>query len=172
MSDEQDHTPHEETEKERLNRKLIELLNELRVALPGVQVLFAFLLILPFSQVSIGGDGLRQGLYVVALVSASLSCILLIAPSAYHRLRFHRLQRETVDDKREMIESQDRFAIGGLVCLSIAMSSAILLVLALLLTQTVSLVLSGVVASSFLWFWFVLPLSRRRKDPRSRGGHR
>ncbi len=155
-----------ESEKERLNRKLIELLNELRIAIPGVQVLFAFLLILPFSQPSIRTHGPQQVLYAIALVSASLSSVLLIAPSAYHRLRFRRLQRETLEDKREMIAASDRLAVGGLLCLSVAMCAAILLVLAMLIDWVVAAAVTAAVAGTFAWLWYLLPLSRRRRDPR------
>src|SRR3954469_8737765 len=80
----------EETEKERIDRELIELLNELRVALPGVQVLFAFLLILPFQQRFSQVDELDRLVYAAALVSSAVAAALLIAPSVHHRVNFRR----------------------------------------------------------------------------------
>ena len=73
---------------DRVDRELIELLNELRVALPGVQVLFAFLLTVPFSNGFQRLTGIQRNAYFVAFVLAALSAALLIAPSSYHRLRF------------------------------------------------------------------------------------
>jgi hypothetical protein len=81
----------EDQEKERLNRKLIELLNELRIALPGVQVLFAFLLILPFNSGFAETDDLDRAVYAVSLGCAAVASALLIGPAAYHRHRFRRL---------------------------------------------------------------------------------
>ena len=109
-----------ETESERLDRKLIELLNELRVALPGVQVLFAFLLTLPFSSGFAKTTAFQRDVYASSLVCAVLASILFIAPSSYHRHRFRRLDHETVEDKREMIAAQDRLAIGGFLFLTLA----------------------------------------------------
>jgi hypothetical protein len=77
-----------ESEKERVDRELIELLNELRVALPGVQVLFAFLLTIPFARGFPGTTRAERDVYFVALVSAVVSTVLLMAPSAYHRILF------------------------------------------------------------------------------------
>ena len=77
-----------EDEKGRRDRELIELLNELRVAMPGVQVLFAFLLIVPFSSGYPKMTGLQRDVYFVAFLCAAVATILLIAPSAHHRLRF------------------------------------------------------------------------------------
>jgi len=93
----------EENEKERLNRKLIELLNELRIVIPGVQVLFAFLLILPFNTGFVEADDLGWAVYAGSLGCAAVASALLIGPAAYHRHRFRRLEEETASDKKEMI---------------------------------------------------------------------
>jgi hypothetical protein len=151
----------DEEEKERLNRKLIELLNELRVALPGVQVLFGFLLILPFNSRFIRTSDLEQAIYAVALSAAAVASALFIASTAYHRHRFARLAVETVDDKKEMIAAQDHFAIGGLVFLAIAMGGAVFVIFDVLFGVLVATILSVALMLVFGWFWYALPLSRR-----------
>jgi hypothetical protein len=160
----------DEDEKERLNRKLIELLNELRVALPGVQVLFAFLLTLPFSsRFGILSD-LQRDVYAASLGFAAVASALLIGPSAYHRHRFSRLEEETAEEKREMLVAQDRMAIGGMFFLAISMTAAVFVVFDVLFGSTLAWVISMVLAAVFAWFWYALPLSRRRREPRSGGG--
>ena len=109
----------EEQEKERLNRKLIELLNELRIAIPGVQVLFAFLLILPFNSGFVETDDLDRAVYAGSLSCAAVASALLIGPAAYHRHRFRRLEEETASDKKEMIITQDHLAAGGILFLAL-----------------------------------------------------
>jgi Family of unknown function (DUF6328) len=159
-----------EDEKERLNRKLIELLNELRVALPGVQVLFAFLLTLPFSSRFGILTDIQRDVYAAALGFAAVASALLIGPSAYHRHRFSRLEEETVDEKREMLGAQDRMAIGGMFFLAIAMTAAVFVVFDVLFGSTRAGIISIALAAVFGWFWYALPLSRRARDRRS-GGH-
>src|SRR5437764_5244862 len=93
----EDRTPHEgETRHERIDRELIELLNELRVALPGVQVLFAFLLTVPFTQRFGHTTAIERDIYFVTLILAALSCVLLIAPSSQHRLLFRKRDKEAL----------------------------------------------------------------------------
>src|SRR5215218_8295754 len=98
----------DETEEERLDRNLSELLQELRVALPGVQVLFAFLLAVPFQQNFTKITGFQKGAYFATLICTAISAILLISPSAYHRLTFRYQQ------KRKLVFYSNRFAIIGL----------------------------------------------------------
>jgi hypothetical protein len=95
-----------EDKKERVNRELIELLNELRVALPGVQVLFAFLLTVPFAQRFGAVSDLQRAVYFVALISTAVASVLFITPTAYHRLRW----REP--DKEGMLFTANRLAIA------------------------------------------------------------
>ncbi len=156
-------------EKERLNRKLIELLNELRVALPGVQVLFAFLLTLPFSSRFGAISDLQRDVYAAALGCAAVASALLIAPSAYHRHRFSRLEEETVDEKREMLLAQDRMAIGGMLFLAIAMTAAVFVVFDVLFGAIRAWIISMALAAVFGWFWYAIPLSRRFRGRRSSG---
>jgi hypothetical protein len=156
-----------EDEKERLNRKLIELLNELRVALPGVQVLFAFLLTLPFSSRFEEISDLQRDVYAASLGFAALASALLIGPSAYHRHRFARLEEETVDEKREMLVAQDRMAIGGMFFLAVAMTAAVFVVFDVIFGSRTAWTISVGLAAVFAWFWYALPLSRRARDPNS-----
>ena len=112
----------EETHEERVNRELIELLNELRVALPGVQVLFAFLLAVPFSQRFEQTTDLQRDTFMVALLSTLAGSVFLIAPSAYHRIRF----RDR--DKEALLQISNVFAIVGMFFLAIGMTSVVFLV--------------------------------------------
>jgi hypothetical protein len=146
----------EETEGERLDRNLGELLGELRVALPGVQVLFAFLLVVPFNQGFTKVTKGEQRLYLATLLFAALATVLLIAPTAYHRLTFH------LQDKRYLVSVGNRYAIGGLASLAVAMSLAILLVTSVVFGGVTGAVVVVGVALAFALVWFILPLARRR----------
>lgn len=154
-------TEDEEDPKERLNRKLIELLNEVRVALPGVQILFAFLLILPFSQGFEKVTTLQKGVYALAFACAAIASVLLIAPSAYHRHRWRQLDIETMEEKEEMLVAQSRFVIGGLMLIAIAVTGVVFLTFDVLFTTPVAGLTACFVFAAFVWFWYGLPLSRR-----------
>ncbi|MGH2772179.1 MAG: DUF6328 family protein [Actinomycetota bacterium] len=138
----------------RLDRELIELLNELRVALPGVQVLFAFLLTVPFSQ---RFEKLTMGYRWVlfsALASAALSSLLLIAPSAHHRLRF----RE--HDKKYVLRTANRLAIAGTVFLALAMTLVVYLTTALVIGPGAAPAAAAITGGLFVWIWYGIPLTR------------
>ena len=152
-----------ETQSERLDRKLIELFNELRVALPGVQVLFAFLLTLPFSSGFTRTTAFQRDVYAASLVCAVLASIFFIAPSSYHRHRFRRLDHETLEDKREMVATQDRLAVGGFFFLTLAMLGSTYVVFHTLFTTRTPVVVTAFLAAGFAWFWYALPLSRRMR---------
>src|SRR4051812_6951930 len=149
-----------ETEKERLDRNLNELLGELRVALPGVQVLFAFLLTVPFQQNFSKADTFQKDVYLVTLLLTAMASALLIAPSAYHRLEFRQ------DDKRHIVFVANRFAIAGFAFLAAAMSSAVLLVTDFLYSDTTSLVATVGVGVALYGFWYAAPLARRLRSSR------
>src|SRR5881397_3111932 len=104
-----------EGEKQRVDRELIELLNELRVAMPGVQVLFAFLLIVPFSNGFPKMTPVQRDVYFVAFLCTAVATLLLIAPSIHHRLRF----RDR--DKEALLQRANRLSIAGLGFLAVAM---------------------------------------------------
>src|SRR5205823_2007928 len=112
----------EETEQERFNRELLELLNELRVAMPGVQVLFAFLLAVPFQQRFTATTSFQRNVYFVALLASGVASACLIAPSAYHRVMFRR------GDKPALIGFGTRMLLMGLVALVVAMTASVMLV--------------------------------------------
>jgi drug/metabolite transporter (DMT)-like permease len=134
------------------DRELIELLNELRVALPGVQVLFAFLLIAPFSSKFVV-DRTEKAAYLVALLAAVVGTILLIAPSAYHRLRWREKNKE------RMLQTSNRFAIAGLVAIAVAMTASLFLVTDVLLPRSAAALVTAAAGVLFALGWFVLPLS-------------
>jgi hypothetical protein len=145
----------QETPHERADRNLTELLGELRIALPGVQVLFAFLLTVPFQQRFRSATSFDKDIYFVTLCSAAIASVLLIAPSAYHRIEF-RLQ-----DKEHIVEVANRFAIAGFGFLAIGMSGAILLVTNFLFSTLTSVIATTVAGSLCISFWYAMPLRRR-----------
>jgi hypothetical protein len=145
----------DEDEKERLDRNLGELLQELRVALPGVQVLFAFLLAVPFQRNFTEISPFEEKVYFATLICTAISAALMIAPSSYHRMTF-RLQQ-----KHELVFLANRLTIVALGFLAIAMTGALVLI-ADILFGGVTTVITGVAAASmFAVFWYALPLRRR-----------
>ena len=148
----------DEDEKQRRDRELIELLNELRVAMPGVQVLFAFLLIVPFSSGYSKMSGTERDVYFVAFLCAAVATILLIAPSAHHRLRFRARQKE------ELLLRANRLAIVGLGFLSAAISAAVFVITDVLYHEPWSALVSAASALAFGWVWYVVPMFRRYGD--------
>ena len=148
----------DETHEERVNRELIELLNELRVALPGVQVLFAFLLAVPFSQRFADVTDLQKDAYMVALLSTLAGSVFLIAPTAYHRIRF----RDR--DKEALLRISNVFAIVGVVCLAIGMTAVVFLVTDLIFKAATTALVTAGTAALFATVWFVLPLVRKTTD--------
>jgi amino acid transporter len=149
----------QESEKERTQRQLMELLQELRVVTAGVQVLFAFLLTIPFSQRFADVNEFQKTVYFATLLLTTLSAAMLMAPTAYHRLRFH--QR----DRQHIVEVSNRFALAGLVALALAMTGAVLLVSDFLYSSTTLIVAAaGGTGLVFAVCWYVLPLLRRLQD--------
>jgi hypothetical protein len=147
----------EETEAERLDRNLGELLQELRVALPGVQVLFAFLLAVPFQRNFNEITPFQEKLYFATLLLTALSAALLISPSAYHRLTF-RLQQ-----KDDLVLVSNRLAIAGLGCLALAMTLAIMLITDMLFGGVAMAVTGALALAVFVMLWYALPLWRRSR---------
>jgi len=141
---------------ERVNRELIELLNELRVALPGVQVLFAFLLAVPFAQGFTHTTDFQRALYFVVIALTAISLALLVAPSAWHRLRFRQA------DKERILRASNTMAVGGLGFLGLAMTGAIMLIADFIYSPTLTIVsgIAAVVVYGLLWW--VLPLAGPR----------
>jgi hypothetical protein len=148
----------DETDKERVDRELIELLTELRVALPGVQVLFAFLLAVPFQQAFRDATEFQRGVYFTTLSLSLLATALLIAPSAVHRLNFRQ------GDKRQIVMISNRLTIAGIGVLALAMSGVMLLIADVMFSRTAAVVVAVAAALVFAALWIVLPLGERRFD--------
>jgi hypothetical protein len=146
-----------EEEQERLNRQMTELLNELRVAMPGVQVLFGFLLAVPFQQRFATVTSFQRDVYFVTLVSAATATAFLIAPSAYHRIAFQQ------HDKPRIIRVGTAQFVCGLVALAVAMNGAVLLVTDVLFQATTVTVTMVCVGALFAWLWFGIGLWRRMR---------
>ena len=149
-----------ESEEERRNRELIELLNELRVALPGVQVLFAFLLAVPFANGFPKLGKLDRDIFFVAFISTALSTVALIAPSSYHRLRWRQY------DKERMLVISNWLTIAGLGLLAIAISCTIFVITDFLFHRAWAAAFTAIVALSFLVLWYGLPLAAALRDRR------
>ena len=150
-----------ETKQERVNRELIELLNELRVALPGVQVLFAFLLIVPFTNGFPRLSAFDRKIYFVAFIATAVSTVLLIAPSSYHRLRWRH------DDKERMLIVSNRLTIAGLAALAVAITATVFMLTDFVFQRAWASTFTAIVATLFLIFWYALPLASAIQDRRS-----
>jgi len=154
----------EESEGERLDRNLGELLQELRVALPGVQVLFAFLLAVPFQQNFNEITPFQERVYFATLLFTAISAALLISPTTYHRLNFRR------QNKEELVLVSNRLAIAGMIFLALAMTGAIMLITNVLFGTAATIVFSTAAVVLFAVFWGALPLRRRLSSaPLDRG---
>jgi hypothetical protein len=147
-----------ESHKERVDRELIELLNELRVALPGVQFLFAFLLIVPFQQTRDQLTDFQRDLYFVALLAAAVATVLLIAPAAQHRILFRQ------KDKDKLLRRSNVYAVAGLIVLGLAICAAILLVVDVLFSLALAWVAAGAIAVMLAIAWVVVPFWRRSRS--------
>jgi Family of unknown function (DUF6328) len=151
----------DETPAERVDRNFNELLGELRIALPGVQVLFAFLLTVPFAQRFSQLTGFQRGLYFAVLLLTALASALLIAPTAYHRIQFRQGR------KREILTFANRAALLGLGALALAMTGAILLITDLLFGVAAAVPIGTATALLFGSLWYLLPMAHgggRAKD--------
>jgi hypothetical protein len=151
----------DESKPERVDRELIELLQELRVALPGVQVLFAFLLTVPFSQGFANTTSFQRDLFFATMAATAISTALLIAPSAWHRIRFRQ------KDKERILVVSNNLTIVGLGFLALAMVGAVMLIADFVFSTTLT-VIAGITASVVLGgFWAVLPLAWHAGESRT-----
>ena len=146
-----------EDRQERTARELIELLNELRVILPGVQVLFAFLLMVPFTQRFPDLDDLETGVFFMTLLCTAVATALLIAPSAHHRL----LWRRGVREQRLVVGNV--LTIAGLIFLLPAIVGVVFVITAFLFGLTVAVIVTGLLALFFALLWFIFPLRYREE---------
>jgi hypothetical protein len=145
-----------ETQLERTDRQLSELMQEVRVAQTGVQVLFGFLLTVPFTA---RFDALTSGqrvLYFGTLVVAGAAAMLLIAPTSHHRVLFR------CGDKPHLVRMSNRYAIAGLVCVGISMVGALVLVGDFVFGSVLGGVAGGIAGIACGWCWYGQPLLRRR----------
>ena len=150
----------DETEAERIDRNFNELLGELRIALPGVQVLFAFLLTVPFSHGFSGLSSFERYLYLAVLLLTALASALLIAPTAYHRMLFRK------GFKPEILVFANRAAMAGLFVLALAMSGAILLITHVLFGAPAGIAVAAASGIVFALLWYFLPYARGRRSQR------
>jgi len=148
--------PRNETQWERADRNLGELLQELRIALPGVQVLFAFLLAVPFQQRFAGVSSFQKSVYYATLILTAISTLLLIAPTAFHRLTFRRQQ------KQALLRFANRLTIAGVSSLALAITGAIVLITDFLYGSTPTVIAGAISLIAFAVLWIYVPLAARR----------
>jgi uncharacterized membrane protein len=149
---------YDEDPKERVDRELIELLNELRVALPGVQVLFAFLLVVPFSQRFDVLSASDRRVYFAAVLGSAVASACLIAPSAHHRVRFRSGAKE------RMLKVANALAVAGMAALAFSMGCVVYVISSVLHSTTTAAVVTAIVAAGIVALWFVLPLTYPGQD--------
>ena len=150
----------QESEQERLDRNLQELLGELRVALPGVQVLFAFLLVVPFNQGFADLTPGQERLYLFTLLTAGVASALLIAPTAQHRITFR------MQEKDYIVRTGNRLALAGLAVLALSMTSAIGLVVDVVFSWETAVACSAAIGLLFAALWYAMPIARVRRRNR------
>lgn len=147
-----------EEDRDRTDRQMAELLQELRIALPGVQILFAFLLTVPFAARFEGVTSFQRTAFFVALMTTALSAVCMIAVTATHRLRFHQRDREYI------IETANRYLIAGLVLLAIGVVAALVCLTDFLYGGAATWIWPGLVAVVLAVLWFIRPLARQHSS--------
>src|SRR5262249_13567991 len=148
----------DETEAERLDRNYGELLQEMRVLQAGVQILFAFMLTIPFQSGFDGVTDFQLGIYLVSLIAITVSAASIIGPVPFHRFLLRRGM------KADLLEVSTRYVAGGLVTLFVAMVGAVTLVLTVLIDNAPALLISTGLAAVFIVLWLVLPLIARANE--------
>jgi hypothetical protein len=143
-----------ETEDERVDRNLQEMLGELRVALPGVQVLFAFLLVVPFNQRFADVTQFQKTVFFATLLCTAASTVCLIAPTAHHRLEFRQ------QNKEQIVRTGNRIVVLGLLLLAVAMTGAVMFVTDFLYARTTTTVVAAALGATFLVLWYLIPARR------------
>jgi hypothetical protein len=146
-----------ERSKEVLDQEWGELVEEHRLAMPGVQVLFAFLLILPFQNRFEGLSTQQEYVYYAALLSATVAIILLITPTAAHRIQWRQA------DKEALLQMSTRAAIAATVFIAAAMTASVYLITDVLFGEPATAIVASLVAAAFVGFWYAFPLYRRYK---------
>jgi hypothetical protein len=148
----------DETKEERLDRELEEMLQELRVALPGVQILFAFLLTVPFNNRFERVTELQKDVYFIALLAALASITCLIAPTAFHRIRFREY------DKEALVVAGTWLARIGLVFLALALIACVFFVTDFIFDSATATVVAAAGGLALVGLWFVIPIARKVSD--------
>ena len=148
----------DESRRERVNRELIELLDELRVALPGVQVLFAFLLAVPFSNGWKRITDFQKNVFFATLIATTISTACFIVPTAYHRINFREREKE------QILYTSNKFSVAGIGFLAFAMVGVIVLVSDVIYSRSAALVIGALTLVVIGSLWFALPLLRRVGD--------
>ncbi len=143
---------------EKLDRELGELHQELRVTLPGVEVLFGFQLGLPFTQRFNNITAFQEVVYLGSFLATAVVTCLLIAPVAFHRLRWRQY------DKEKLLRLGNRMLVTGLVFLAASVSGMVFVVTDMILGRGFSAVIAGTLLLLFVWLWFALPISRRLQE--------
>lgn len=147
-----------EDRKVRVDRELIELLNELRVALPGVQVLFAFLLVVPFQQAFTQVSDVGRYVYFAGLGASAVAIAFLITPASYHRLNL----RRGLEEKEQMLLSSNRLTVIGTAFLAAGIACSMFLVADFMFGLFPATMVAVATLLVIVSLWYVLPLSRRR----------
>ena len=147
-----------ESEEERLDRNWSELVQEVRMVIPGIQFLFAFLLVVPFQQGWVEVTDFERRVYYATLLCTAASSVFLMAPTARHRLRFREL------DKKWVVESSNRLALAGLVFLALAMCGVLLLISHVVYDSTAAALATGAIVAGIAWFWFLAPVVREARQ--------
>lgn len=150
-----------ESKKERIDRELIEFLNELRVAITGVQLLFAFLLTVPFAQGFRRVTDFQRDAYFVTLAAAAVASVFLIAPAAQHRILFRS------KDKEQLLRRANRYAAVGMAAVAVAICSALMLVVDYIFGRSRAYVVAVLLAAIIVWWWLVLPMVARWRHARA-----
>ena len=150
-------SPKEEMSESKQDRELIELLNELRVALPGVQVMFAFLLAVPFSQGWAKVTDTQEVGFLVALLTTAFASALLIAPSSFHRIQWRQ------GDKERLLVISNGLAIAGLGFLAIAMCAVVFTITDYVVGGQFAIWSTVLMGLTFATLWYAIPLYRRSK---------
>jgi Family of unknown function (DUF6328) len=154
-----------EDEDAKTDRRLNELLTELRVVLPGVQMLFGFMLILPFSNGFTRTTSLERAVYFGAFLCGTMATILFLTPSIYHRMRFHQ------HDRPRLVETANSLAIAGSFFLALAIAGSVYVITSVLIDSAVAAAVGAGAVAVLAWFWYGLPLKRRIDDEERSDGH-
>jgi amino acid transporter len=154
--------PQEETPRERVNRELIELLNELRLVLPGITVLLGFLVAVPFAKGWTRINEFQRDVFLVAFLATAVSVALLIAPSSYHRLRFRH------GDKERMLRTYNRFAIAGIAAAAVSLEAVVLLVTDFVVSRGFAIAAAASLFVVVAVLWYGLPLWAALRDRSAR----